>query len=184
MYFPMKLIFSCAIFTLTGVFSGPALSAQTTTDANDEGSALQSALNEGRRLLSQGADDGAEQRLKEIGKKQGDDAATHLELAMNFVRIAFSSRESGDLPTSQKAADKALRHLAKAEKQAQGDDATLASIYQIRGVIYERLAGTTSDAARSYREALRRKPGDETAKARLRQTTGANQQEVPTTQTP
>ena len=134
---------------------------------------MQNSLEESRRLFAAGSsDDAAETSLEGLNRSAKESGKGQLQIATNLLRVAFACKESNDEKTAQRVAKRALAHLDKAEHELQGDDKALAGINKIRGVIFERLLGTTDEAAQSYREALKHQPGDESAKAKLRQVGG------------
>ena len=160
-----------------------AASANAKGDAQAKGARVapdagqfQQALNEGGALFKGGAaDDQAEAKLQEINTATPNSAQWHIESAMNLLRVAFACKESNDQATAQRVAARVLIQLEKAEKLFAGDAASLSSVYEIRGVVRERLLGNTTQALECYREAVRQKPDNASAKRRTQLLQGATQ---------
>ena len=128
---------------------------------------IKTRLAEARALLEQGKDEAAEARLGQDSTRRAKSVEGFQEKAADFLRIAFSAKEAGDIQTAQKAAKHALVQLENAEKVATNDN-SLAEISEFRGVIFERLLGDTTQAVREYKKALERKPDASSARQKLR----------------
>ena len=130
---------------------------------------FQQVLNEGQSLFKKGdADDQAEAKLQEINTAKPNTAPWHMQCAMNLLRVAFACKESNNQATAQRIAGRVLIELDKAEKLLTGDSDALSSVYEIRGVVRERLLGNTNQALECYREAAKQKPDNASVKLRLK----------------
>jgi len=86
---------------------------------------------------------------------------------MNLLRVAFACKENNDEKTAQRVAKRVLIHLDQAEKLFAGDEASISSVYEIRGAVREQLLGDTTQAVENYRAALKHKPDNTSAKQRV-----------------
>jgi hypothetical protein len=144
--------------------------AQTETPSSDVAeTAIKIRLTETRRLLEQDKDDAADTRIAAGAQSKPQSAEWHQEKAMDFLRIAFSAQEMGDARLAQKAARRALAQLDKAQVLSAGDLETMSSISELRGIIRERLLGTTEEAVTEYKKALERKADSTSARQKLNQ---------------
>lgn len=158
-------------------------SAKTKGDAQGKGARaapnpaqFQQTLNDGTTFFKGGAaDDQAEARLQELSTATPNSAQWHMECAMNLLRVAFACKESNDSATAQRVAERVLIQLEKAEKLFAGDAASLSSVYEVRGVVRERLLGNTNQALECYREAVKQKPDNTSAKRRAQLLQGGAQ---------
>jgi hypothetical protein len=148
-------IFYFLILPLVGVAAEPTIADALTAEA-----AIKTRLGETRALLAQDREEAAETRLTKDSPEGSKTADWFQEKAADYLRIAFSAQESGDARLAQKAARQALRHLGKAEALSAGNADALSGISELRGVIYERLLGTTEEAFREYRKSHRNKTDD------------------------
>ena len=149
--------------------------------------AVKTRLAETRALLAQDREEAAESRLARDSLNLPQTSEWHQEKTADFLRIAFSAKESGDVRLAQQAARLALVHLGKAESLSVGNADALSGIAELRGVICERLLGTTEDAILEYKKALERKADSPSASQKLRQlekspASGTSSAELPAAQ--
>jgi hypothetical protein len=154
-----------ALLAPTLVFAEPAASKKPA-----EAPSLRQKLSDSRDLLKADRGDALEANLAKDAHSKPKSVEWHQEMAANLLRVAFSAQEAGDTASAQKAARRALAQLDRVEALAQGDAKTLASVSELRGVIAERLLGTTADAVTEYKKALVRDPNSPSARHKLRQT--------------
>jgi len=126
-------------------------------------------LEDSRNLLKADRGDSLEANLAKDAQSQPKSLDWHQEMAANLLRVAFSAQEAGDTATAKKAARRALAHYDKVETLANGDAAILANVAELRGVIAERLLGTTEDAAREYKKSLKLKDDSPSVREKMRQ---------------
>lgn len=126
-------------------------------------------MEESRTLLKAGKEDDVETSFAQEAQSKPQSLDWHQEMATNLLRVAFSAQEAGDTASAQKAARRALAHLDKVESLAKDDVAILANITELRGVIAERLLGSTEDAVREYKKSLEIKGDSPSVRAKLRQ---------------
>ncbi|EIP98840.1 hypothetical protein OpiT1DRAFT_03310 [Opitutaceae bacterium TAV1] len=116
---------------------------------------LAGTLAEGRRLMQAGDEAAAESRLQELNDSPRGTWDWHMESVASLLRVAHASRDAGDMPAARRAARRLLVHLSRAEALSEDDPEKLANIEELRGLVQERLVGTTGEAAESYRRAVR-----------------------------
>jgi hypothetical protein len=126
-------------------------------------------LEDSRALLKAGREDAVEANLAKDAQSQPQSLDWHQEMAANLLRVAFSAQEAGDTATAKKAARRALAHYVKVETLANGDAAILANVAELRGVIAERILGSTEDAVREYRKSLKLKDDSPSVREKMRQ---------------
>lgn len=112
-------------------------------------------------------EDAGEASLATLSSAQPQTAAWHLDLAMNLIRTAFSSRAVGDEVAAGKAAQRALKAIAKAERGYATEPARLSTLQDLRGVLLENFLGTTEQAEACYRESARLNPDNPAVRERI-----------------
>lgn len=155
-----------------GVYAEPAVTPLAAAPAQADAAqpkTFKQKMEESRSLLRAGKEDDVEARFAQDAQSKPQSLDWHQEMAANLLRVAFSAQEAGDTATAQKAARRALVQYAKVEKLANGDAAILANVAELRGVIAERLLGTTVDAAREYNKSLELKGDSPSVRQKLRQ---------------
>ncbi|MBW8780718.1 MAG: hypothetical protein JF599_02355 [Verrucomicrobia bacterium] len=154
---------------LAAGLQGSPLWGQTANASGIDSSARQNSLAEGRRLFEESSDDAGESTLQSLNRHAMGSGPGQMEIAMNLLRVAFACKESNDEKTAHRVAMRALAHLDVAERKLGSNERALASIYQIRGVISERLLGTTAEAVKNYQAALKHQPENKSVQAKLAQ---------------
>ena len=161
-------LMSGMLWTSAFAESEPSVTNTVTPAALTEAT-VKNRLSETRALLEQGREEDAEKRIAQDARSRPQSADWYQEKAADFLRVAFSAKESGDTQTAQRAARLTLVQLDKAEKLSSADTAVLAAISELHGVIRERLLGTTGEAVSEYKKALELKADSPSVRQKLRQ---------------
>ena len=121
------------------------LQAATRQEVAQKQASWPQAFADSRTLFALGKYEQAEKLLFDLNRNQSGTSEWNLESASALVRMAFSFRQTGDVPLSIVIAERALDQLVLAQKslKTQADSTLAASIAEMAGLINERLAGTT-----------------------------------------
>ncbi len=127
------------------------------------------SLDDGRRLFQDDAGvDAGEAKLGALSPAAQDSGRWHFDLAINLMRVAFANGDANKPKAATRAARRAVAHLDLAETQFKDDPKQLSTIYELRGVISERLLDNTTVAQKYYQIAAKFDPENQSAAEQAR----------------